>query len=326
MQAIKFMTAVLLCLVLTSTPALSSTQAVLEKTNLSNMEEGEHYADVNGVRLHYYVRGHKRPVLLVPSPGWGVNVNYLIPIRVFERHFTVVYVDTRLSGKSSGPADASQYTEAHFIGDIEAMRKHLGLVKFSLAGHSASGHLVLAYALEHGKNLTALITIDAIVARDSLRAAEMKGRIDKKAQEPYYKAHPAIYRKAYEQFYGLSGKEASLKQQLMTYGYFYLYEPSKAPALISQLSFNDTVNTYTDQAGYTTQNLLPELPRITVPTLIVSGDDDFICDPLTQATRMHGKIINSKLLIIKQSGHFPWVEQPQQFDFACEQWLRGLRL
>jgi proline iminopeptidase len=31
---------------------------------------GDHFASINGIKLHYYVKG-KGPVCLLPSPGWG---------------------------------------------------------------------------------------------------------------------------------------------------------------------------------------------------------------------------------------------------------------
>jgi len=86
--------------------------------------------------------GNKSQVLLVPFQGWGVNAIDLIPVKVFECHFTVKYMDSRLSSKSYGPTGASKYLKAHCTGDIEAPRKYPGLAAFSLAGHSAAGHLV----------------------------------------------------------------------------------------------------------------------------------------------------------------------------------------
>lgn len=35
----------------------------------NKLSKGDHFANINGVRLHYYVSG-KGPVCLCPSPGW----------------------------------------------------------------------------------------------------------------------------------------------------------------------------------------------------------------------------------------------------------------
>ena len=59
-------------------------------------------------------------------------------------------------------------------------------------------------------------------------------------------------------------------------------------------------------------NLLPELHKIVAPTLLVVGSEDFICSPL-QSKRIHFKTNNSKLIVIQQAGHFPWLERPEQF-------------
>jgi len=36
------------------------------------LSTGEHFAVINGIKMHYYVSG-KGPVCLVPTPGWGLQ-------------------------------------------------------------------------------------------------------------------------------------------------------------------------------------------------------------------------------------------------------------
>jgi hypothetical protein len=152
---------------------LLSKQASAQGKSPLKLTRGEHFADVNHIRLHYYVGEGKGPVMLVASPGWGVYVNYLMPLGIFDKYFKVVYFDTRHTGKSSGPSDPTQYTDDHFIADIDSLRAYLRQPKIFLAGHSASGHMVMSYALKHGDKLKGLITIDGIAAQDSLRQAEI---------------------------------------------------------------------------------------------------------------------------------------------------------
>ena len=72
-------------------------------------------------------------------------------------------------------------------------------------------------------------------------------------------------------------------------------------------------------------NLLPDLHRIAVPTLLVVGSEDFLCSPL-QSERIHFEIRNSKLVVIQKSGHFAWLEQPEQFFPRVKAGLRALGL
>jgi proline iminopeptidase len=301
---------------------LLSNQAMAQSETTLRLTRGEHFADVNHIRIHYYVGAGKGPVMLVASPGWGVYVNYLMPLGIFDKYFKVVYFDTRHTGKSSGPSDPMQYTDDHFVADIDSLREYLGQPNIFLAGHSASGHMVMSYALKHGDKLKGLVTIDGIAADDSLHQAEFARRIKQKQNEPYYKAHPAIYQAAYKEFFGKDLPQRSLAEGIQIIAPFYLHDPSRTAELLSGYQFNDSVNHYVNKSGSLSRNLLKELHQIKVPTLIISGDDDFICDPVTQAMRIHRQIPGSELVIIRNSGHLPWKEQPAAFNQGCLLWIK----
>ena len=68
-------------------------------------------------------------------------------------------------------------------------------------------------------------------------------------------------------------------------------------------------------------NYIPRLGEIHTPTLILVGRDDFVTPP-SQAKIMHDGIPNSELVILEQSGHFPYVEEPEAFFAAVRDWLR----
>ncbi|MEV4346935.1 alpha/beta hydrolase [Actinoplanes sp. NPDC049596] len=287
------------------------------------LNEGEHFADVNGVTLRYHVAG-TGPVLLLPSPGWGPSVDYLIPLKALERHCTVVYFDARHSGKSTGPESPDQYTLEHFVADIEALRVYLGGPKIFLAGHSAGGHQALAYGIEHSEHLLGLIAIDANAAHDDVRMREMMKMIDKRRTEPFYLAHPTYIDEAMAMMSGNGGKPATIKEVLDKTGAFYFHNPELAADGFASMQVDDQVLQYSQASGFQTRNLLPDLHRVTVPTLVIVGDDDFTTDPVSQAMRMHDVLPDSTLAIIKDSGHLPWFEQPEEFGAAVDAWFDGL--
>jgi pimeloyl-ACP methyl ester carboxylesterase len=61
------------------------------------------------------------------------------------------------------------------------------------------------------------------------------------------------------------------------------------------------------------------LATIRVPTLIMAGDHDQ-CDPSLSQT-MHDKIAGSKLVIFPKSGHMNFVDQPNLYVSAVEDFL-----
>jgi pimeloyl-ACP methyl ester carboxylesterase len=56
-------------------------------------------------------------------------------------------------------------------------------------------------------------------------------------------------------------------------------------------------------------DLSEKLCAISSPTLIIHSDYDPI--PLQAAQQLHGAINGSKLVLIKDSGHFPFIEKPE---------------
>ncbi len=62
------------------------------------------------------------------------------------------------------------------------------------------------------------------------------------------------------------------------------------------------------------------LPRITCPTLIVSGRQDPATPPAVQE-KMARAIANSELLVIERCGHLPPIETPMAVSAAMRDWL-----
>lgn len=67
-------------------------------------------------------------------------------------------------------------------------------------------------------------------------------------------------------------------------------------------------------------NVAPRLGEIQIPTLIPLGRDGFICPP-SQMHILHGGIAHSELVIFENSGHFPYVEEPELFFNTVQDWI-----
>ena len=294
-------------------------------TENPDLTPGEHVAEVNGFRLHYTVRG-SGPVLLFPSPGWGPSVQSYIPMPGFEDHYTVVYFDTRHSGKSTGPEDPLQYTLQHYLDDIDAFRAYLGQDRVFIAGHSAGGHQALAYGIRHSERVFGIIAIDANVALDQVRMGEMIGRINARRSRPFYQEHPTYIDDAMALMSGQgSGPRPSIQDVIAATGAFYFHDAELADEVFGKMEFNDAVLAYSEASGFQSDDLLPELSTITVPTLFVYGDDDFQCDPVSQGQRAHDALPGSTFEVIADAGHMPWVEQPTAFAAVIEDWAEQVR-
>jgi proline iminopeptidase len=158
-------------------------------SNLSNhhLSIGSHYEIINGNVLHYKVSG-KGPVCIFPTPGWGPSIElYTGSMHPFEHYYTMVWLDTRMSGLSSGPQDPMKYTSRDFAEDLEALRIHLGLDKVWLIGQSLGAYQILQYATLFNERLNGIVAVSATAGRDSISAAMYR------SSRTSYRSHNKIF-------------------------------------------------------------------------------------------------------------------------------------
>lgn len=281
------------------------------------LSKGDHFAPINNIKIHYYVSGNG-PICLVPTPGWGPSMDYLRnSLTPFEKYFTVVYYDTRMSGQSTGPEDPTQYTSQHFINDMDSLRAYLEQPKVWIMGHSSGGFQVLYYGIHHSDKLHGIIAIDAIAGHDSLYHAEYRRLIMQRKGQPFFEKGAKILLREDTTYY-----KTSERMQLTTP--FYFHDPKKMADFqkLGEMQISSKAQRYSEASKMGLEYIFPELNKITVPTLVIVGDDDFVCNKVSQADRIVKKIENATELVIKDAGHFPWIEQPEQFFNECGNWLR----
>ncbi len=125
-----------------------------------------HYATVNGVRLHY-VDGGSGPVL-VCLPGWPQTWYSYHPLAAeLARHYRVLIVDIRGMGSSDKPATG--YDKKTMARDIYELLRHLGIEKASLLGHDIGGMVAASFAFNHPEATEKLILADGAHPSEGMR-------------------------------------------------------------------------------------------------------------------------------------------------------------
>jgi proline iminopeptidase len=284
---------------------------------MNPLQSGEFTTKLNGIDLWHRISG-RGPLCLAPSPAWGASSDYLFrSLEPLDDLFTMVYLDTRATGRSESPAAHGAYAWEHLNNDVETLRRHLQQERVWLMGHSMGGVQVMQYALEHPQHVAGLILLDSYPADDQKHQGDMRPRMEARQREPWY----AEAVKGWEIQPQTTGE---LEQILRTVLPFYFVDQQKIER--NAAAFEAT--TYSLQAWHQSAqrspfDLVGRLPEIKAPALIVVGAGDFICSP-RQAQRLHFGIPNSKLLLIEDAGHFPWMEQPEAFYAGLRQFLPAL--
>jgi proline iminopeptidase len=276
--------------------------------------QGEHRAQLNGIDLWYRVSG-RGPVCLAPSPAWGASSDYLFrSLEPLDALFTMVYLDTRGTGRSERPSSPVAYTWENLTADLEALRRHLRQERIWLMGHSYAGAQAMQYALEHPAHVAGLVLIDTHAADDANFAGDMTARRLARQHEPWYaEANPGW------ELEPRTDEELERMLQILLPFYFVDQEHRERNAA-AFAAMSASIQAWRAESQRSPFSLVDRLAEIQAPTLVVVGSGDFICSP-RQAQRVHHGIAGSKLLLVEDAGHFPWMEQPDAFYDGLRQIL-----
>ncbi|HEV8513082.1 MAG TPA: alpha/beta fold hydrolase, partial [Cyclobacteriaceae bacterium] len=285
----------------------------------SSQKDEEGLIAVNGTSLYYHSIGKGEPVIVIHG-GPVLDQSYMIDhFKELAKNHRLIFYDQRVSGKSTVDVDTSTMTMKTLIEDIDQLRQKLGFEQVHVLGHSWGGMLAAKYAIEYPLKVKSLVLCDAMPpsfrlwneeeqvlaqrtsAYDSLLLDQIKEQPGFKNQE--VKWVDSLMKIAFKSQFVDTTKLALLKIKLPA-DYF---KRSKIFEHVGPELF--------------TFDLTTQLEKIIAPTLIIYGEQE-------PAAKISGPvyksgIADSKLVIIPNSGHFPFIEQPLRFNLAVEAFWRG---
>ena len=266
---------------------------------------------INQFDLFYTEHGNGLPCLVMHG-GLGMDHTYLHPwLDPLGDVLHLVYYDHRCNGRSSCPC-IDTLTFPQLCADANALRECLGFSTIVLMGHSYGGFISLEYALRYPETLSHLILVDTSPAfkhdREVIANAKRKGAT-KEMMAALHSQSPVFDQQFQDSF------------QVILPLYFSRYDDELARCMFERTKWSALAGIRSNQllARY---DVTQRLCEINVPTLIIAGRDDFICPP-SQADIIHRCIPNSELVILDQSGHFPYAEEPGAFFDAVRKWLKS---
>jgi proline iminopeptidase len=295
-------------------------------TAMHKSEDGpmeDHTVSLNGVDLHYRTIGDG-PVLFLVPPGWGVASGYLQ--RAFSSlasHFRLVFIDTRGSGLSGRPADPMHMGTIDMANDLDALRVHLGLSTISILGHSNSGAIALAYAARYPDRVSKLVLIDSQVLGLSA-AADTQRILQNRSTDPRFAEATRVVSTFFTGQVNPAASDESLEAFIAQVLPLYLHRPEKSLPL-AQEQLSGPISSYAFASQFAADAAFPTdqikfLGAIRATVLITVGRHDYIC-PVALSERLHEGIRDSLLVIFEESGHLPWLEEPDAFFAELERFL-----
>jgi proline iminopeptidase len=275
------------------------------------------FTTAGGLELSYQRIG-TGPELVVHPGGPGFSTTYLGDLAGLGDRHTLVIFSPRGTGESDRPADPGDYHLDDYVSDLETLREHLALEQIQLLGYSHGGVVAQAYAAAHPEHVSRLVLAVTLPRFGPEQEAATKAGREKRSGADWY---PDAIAASEEELGSATDDEVRANAMRGMPFYFSRFGPAEA-AYVHTFS-SDPINGDAQRVfGSELPNLdlRSRLSNITAPTLVITGEDDFICGPVC-AHEISAAIRGAREVIVPDAGHMVVFEQRQAFHDAIADFL-----
>ena len=239
------------------------------------------------VKLYYDYQFNNKEQTVVLLHGWGGNHLSLSPLLVSFQNYNILTLDFFGFGQSDKPLqnfDIYSYSNA-----VAELLKKLNLNDIILVGHSFGGRISIILSNQLNDIVSKMILIDSagLKPRNTIKKSlkKMKYKFAKFLVKINVKDKGSLEKYGSDDYKKLSNEEKRV--------------------------FNRVVNEYLEKY----------LSNIKCSTLIIWGEKDKDT-PLYMAKKLNKKIKNSKLYVVKNAGHFAYVEEANLVNKIIKDFLK----
>jgi pimeloyl-ACP methyl ester carboxylesterase len=270
------------------------------------------FTTADGRKLTYRKLGHG-PVLVCHPGGPGFSATYFGDLAALWEQYTLIMLNPRGTGGSTRPADRRAYEIDDYVGDVEELRVHLGLERILLLGHSHGGVVAQAYAATFPGRVSALVLSSTLARFASDQESAMQAGMEKRSGQSWYQDALAALEEEQAGDFETDTQMADLvfRELPLYFAHFGAAEAGYLDTLKTEEPNADTLRLFNKEIFHTfdTRSMLPS---ITARTLVITGDEDFICGPVC-AEEICSGIRGARSVVVGDAGHMLFVEQPQAF-------------
>ena len=271
----------------------------------------------------------KGPPVIVLHGGPDFDHSYLLPdLDRLATSFRLIYYDQRGRGRSADQVQPEDVTLQSDLDDLDAVRRHYRLESPILLGHSWGVVIALEYALQHPTTVSHLILMNPAPASASDYAelrrayvqklgADMDRQKELMASAAYQAGDPETVAARYRIHFKYALARQADYEKLMVAMRAAFIRQGKA-GIVKARAVEDRL--YKDTWDLPDYNLMPRLAALRIPTLVLWGDHDFI--PKDVSAHIADAIPGAQLVILKDCGHFSYLECPDEVERVINKFFR----
>jgi non-heme chloroperoxidase len=239
----------------------------------------------DGVTIYFKDWGKGQPIVF--SHGWPLSSDdWDAQMMFFLNHgFRVIAHDRRGHGRSRQTADGHDMD--HYADDLAALTTHLNLKGAVHVGHSTGGGEVAHYIGRHGESRVAKAVLISAVPPIMVKTGANPGGLPKEVFDGFQAQLAANRAQFYRDlpagpFYGFNRAGAQVYQGVIDNWW-------------RQGMMGGIKAHYDGIVAFSQTDFTPDLKKITVPTLVMHGDDDQIV-PYADAGPLSAKLVKNATL------------------------------
>ncbi|MFD2562506.1 alpha/beta fold hydrolase [Aquimarina rubra] len=266
------------------------------------------FIEVDGMRVHYTDQGSGVPIVLLHGSGGSLHT-WEGWANTLKKNYRVISIDLPAFGLT-GPHIRGAYSIDSYTKFLYDFVSNLKLESFHLAGNSLGGGIAWNFASDYPEKVEKLLLLDASGYRVIPKKQTNESKEKKRSSFSIFRlARIPVINKIFLYFTPKSIIRNNLKQ-------VYYDDSMVTDALVKQYhdfalregnrqAFMDRL---TMKKGKDTSYKLKEINN---PTLILWGENDRWIS-VKSAYKFDEAIPNSKLVIMKETGHLPMEERPEE--------------
>ena len=275
----------------------------LNKLELSYSNSNSSFINISGINLHYRDEGiynDSIPIILIHGTGSSLHA-YDIWSKNLKKTKRVIRMDLPAFGLT-GPFKDRNYSISNYTSFLKEFLNTLNIKKCILGGNSLGGEIAWRLALEEPAIVKKLILIDAggyPAISESTPIAFKLGQTPIINNILNYITPRFMVRSSIENVYFDKSK---ISDSLVDRYFDLSLRKGNRQAMIDRLKVSTTL------ANVNTNHHL-NIKKINQSALIIWGENDLLI-PVENAYKYHNDLPNSKLVIMKETGHIPMEEKP----------------
>jgi pimeloyl-ACP methyl ester carboxylesterase len=225
-------------------------------------------------------------------------------IATLSPSFRCIAPDLAGFGDSQVPLPGQTSRMSDFAADARALLDHLGIDRAVLCGCSMGGYAALAFAADFPERLAGLVLADSRAGADAPPGRE--GRLAM-AERVMPEGTGFVAESMIPKLLGRTSHER---------------RPELRAWLEREIATAPPAGIAAAQRGMAERpDRADLLPRLTVPALILVGEEDEITPP-EESHRMARAIPGARTAVLPEAGHLASLERPDAFNRALDEFLR----